>query len=185
VDPVAFRLRHLSDARARAVIEAVAKLAAEDAGTLPRGMGFARYKNLSAYVACIAEVACDRASGVVRVPRVWAAVDAGQVITPDGLRNQIEGGIIQAVSWTVKEEVRFDRAGIVTKDWDDYPILGFEEVPKLRTVLLNRPDDPPLGAGEASQGPAGAAVANALARALGQRLRDLPYTPERVKAALA
>ncbi|MFZ4410073.1 MAG: molybdopterin cofactor-binding domain-containing protein [Paracraurococcus sp.] len=185
IDPVEFRLRHLKDARARAVIEAAAKLAGEDKGELPRGIGFARYKNLSAYVCCVAEVAVDAATGAVRVPRVWSAVDAGQVITPDGLLNQIEGGIIQAVSWTVKEDVRFDRQGITTKDWGDYPILGFAEVPKLRTAVLNRPDLPPLGAGEASQGPACAAVANALARALGKRVRALPYTAERVKAAMA
>jgi CO/xanthine dehydrogenase Mo-binding subunit len=185
LDPVAFRLAHLKDARARAVIEAAARLAAEDKGDLPRGIGFARYKNLSAYVCCVAEVAVDGATGAVRVPRVWSAVDAGQVINPDGLLNQIEGGVIQAVSWTVKEELRFDRQGIVTKDWDDYPILGFDEVPKLRTAVLNHPDQPPLGAGEASQGPAGAAVANALARALGKRVRALPYTAERVKAAMA
>ena len=185
IDPAEFRLRHLKDARARAVIEAAVKLAAEDKGDLPRGIGFARYKNLSAYVCCVAEVAVDGATGSVRVPRVWSAVDAGQVITPDGLLNQIEGGIIQAVSWTVKEELRFDQRGIVTKDWNDYPILGFAEVPKLRTTVLNRPDLPPLGAGEASQGPAGAAVANALARSLGKRVRALPYTAERVKAAMA
>ena len=161
------------------------KLAAEDAGDLPRGMGFARYKNLSAYVCCIAEVALDRATGAVRVPRVWSAVDAGQVVTPDGLLNQVEGGIIQAVSWTVKEDLLFDVHGILAKDWSAYPILGFSEVPKLRTAVLNRPDQPPLGAGEASQGPAGAAVANALTRALGKRVRALPYTPARVRAAMA
>ena len=185
VEPAEFRLRHLKDARAQAVIEAAVKLAAEDKGDLPRGIGFARYKNLSAYVCCVAEVAVDGATGSVRVPRVWSAVDAGQVITPDGLLNQIEGGIIQAVSWTVKEELRFDQRGIVAKDWNDYPILGFAEVPKLRTTVLNQPDLPPLGAGEASQGPAGAAVANALARSLGKRVRALPYTAERVKAAMA
>lgn len=184
-DPVAFRLAHLKDPRARAVIEAAVKLAAEDGGELPRGLGFARYKTVSAYVCCIAEVALDRGSGAVRVPRVWAAVDAGQVITPDGLLNQIEGGIIQAVSWTVKEELRFDQQGILSKDWNGYPILTFPEVPKLRTTILNRPDQPPLGAGEASQGPAGAAVANALARAAGRPVRALPLTAERVKAALA
>ncbi|WP_431271881.1 molybdopterin cofactor-binding domain-containing protein [Dankookia sp. P2] len=144
---MAFRLAHLKDARARAVIEAAVKLAAEDRGDLPRGLGFARYKNLSAYVCCIAEVALDRATGAVRVPRVWSAVDAGQVVTPDGLLNQIEGGIIQAVSWTVKEDLPFDAKGILAKDWSQYPILGFAEVPKLRTAVLNRPDQPPLGAG--------------------------------------
>ncbi|MDO9709950.1 xanthine dehydrogenase family protein molybdopterin-binding subunit [Paracraurococcus lichenis] len=184
-DPVEFRLRHLKDPRARAVIEAAAKLAAEDAGELPRGFGFAKYKNVAAYVACVAEVSLDRATGAVRVPRVWAAVDAGQVITPDGLRNQIEGGIIQATSWTLKEDVLFDPQGILSKDWGDYPILTFPEVPKIRTVLLNRPEEPPLGAGEASQAPVCAAIANGLTRAIGRPIRALPYTAERVKAALA
>ncbi|MBK1657672.1 xanthine dehydrogenase family protein molybdopterin-binding subunit [Paracraurococcus ruber] len=183
-DPIAFRLRHLPDPRGRAVIEAAAKLAAEEPGDLPRGFGFAKYKNVAAYVACVAEVALDRATGAVRVPRVWAAVDAGQVITPDGLRNQIEGGIIQAVSWTVKEDVPFDPQGILAKDWNDYPILTFPEVPRIRTVLLNRPEAPPLGAGEASQAPVCAAIGNGLARALGRPLRALPYTADRVKAAM-
>ena len=185
VDPAQFRLNHLKDARARAVIEAVVKLAGEDASPLPRGLGFARYKNTSAYVACIAEVALDRASGTVRVPRIWSAVDSGQVISPDGLLNQIDGGILQAVSWTLKEEVRFDTVRILTRGWEDYPILTFSEAPKLRTTVLNRPDLPPLGAGEASQGPAVAAIANALTRAAGKPIRALPYTPERIKEALA
>jgi len=185
IDPVQFRLNHLKDPRGRAVIEAAAKLAAEDPGTLPRGFGFAKYKNVAAYVACVAEVALDRATGTVRVPRIWSAVDAGQVVSPDGLLNQIDGGIIQAVSWTVKEEVRFDRERILSHDWDSYPILTFPEVPKLRTTVINRPNDPPLGAGEASQAPAVAAIANALTRAAGKPIRALPYTPERVKEALA
>jgi CO/xanthine dehydrogenase Mo-binding subunit len=133
----------------------------------------------------VAEVALDRATGTVRVPRIWSAVDAGQVVSPDGLLNQIDGGIIQAVSWTVKEEVRFDRERILSHDWDSYPILTFPEVPKLRTTVINRPNDPPLGAGEASQAPAVAAIANALTRAAGKPIRALPYTPERVKEALA
>jgi nicotinate dehydrogenase subunit B len=188
-DPVAFRLAHLMDERAKAVIEAAAKLAdwqpaARGDGIHGRGFGFAKYKTLSCYVACVADIEVDRATGVIRVPRVFAAADAGQIINPDGLRNQIEGGIVQATSWTLKEAVAFTPEGITSRDWNSYPILTFPEVPKVQSVLLDRPDQPPLGSGEASQGPAGAAIANALKQATGLRLRAFPYTADRVKTAL-
>jgi nicotinate dehydrogenase subunit B len=118
------------------------------------------------------------------VPRTWAAIDAGLIINPDGLINQTEGGIIQSVSWTLKEEVRFDKNGILTRDWATYPILTMPEAPKVEIELINRPNERPLGAGEGSQGPAVAAVVNACANATGKRIRDLPLHPERVKAAL-
>jgi nicotinate dehydrogenase subunit B len=189
-DPIAFRLAHLKDPRARAVIEAVAKKAQwkdgeKGDGTRGRGIGFAKYKNLACYVAVVAEVEVDRTSGAVRVPRTWAAVDSGLIINPDGLINQMEGGIIQSVSWTLKEEVRFDRDGIKTHDWSSYPILTMPEVPQVEIELINRPNERPLGSGEGSQGPAVAAVVNAFANAIGKRIRDLPLHPERVKAALA
>jgi len=189
VDPVAFRLAHLSDPRARAVIEAVAKKAGwkegeKGDGAHGRGIGFAKYKNLACYVAVSAEVEVDRGSGMVRVPRAIAAVDAGLIINPDGLTSQIEGGIVQSVSWTLKEEVRFDRSGILTRDWASYPILTMPEAPRVEVELINRPSERPLGAGEGSQGPAVAAVANAFASATGKRIRDLPLNPARVKAAL-
>jgi len=189
VDPVAFRLAHLTDPRARAVIEAVAKKTGWKAGETGdgargRGIAFAKYKTLATYVAVVAEVEIDRASGLVRVPRATAAVDAGLIINPDGLTNQIEGGIVQSVSWTLKEEVRFDRRGILARDWGSYPILTMPEAPKVEVELINRPNERPLGAGEASQGPAAAAVANAFANATGKRIRDLPLNPARVKAAL-
>jgi nicotinate dehydrogenase subunit B len=188
-DPVAFRLAHLQDPRGRAVIETVARKAAwqeseKGTGTRGRGIGFAKYKNLACYVAVVAEVEVDRASGTVQVPRVWAAVDSGLIINPDGLANQIEGGIVQSVSWTLKEEVRFDKDGILARDWASYPILTMPEAPKVELELINRPGERPLGAGEASQGPAAAAVANAFANATGRRIRDLPLKPARVKAAL-
>jgi CO/xanthine dehydrogenase Mo-binding subunit len=188
-DPVAFRLAHLKDPRGRAVIETVARMAAwkdgkKGSGSRGRGIGFAKYKNLASYVACIAEVEVDRGSGSVSVPRVWAAVDSGLIINPDGLTNQMEGGIIQSVSWTLKEEVRFDRTGILSRDWASYPILTMPEVPKVEIELINRPDQRPLGAGEGSQGPAVAALANAFANATGKRIRDLPLHPARVKAVL-
>jgi nicotinate dehydrogenase subunit B len=188
-DPVAFRLAHLKDPRARAVIEAVAKKAAWKPGALGdghkgRGIGFAKYKNLATYVAVVADVEIDRGSGRIAVPRIYAAVDAGQIVNPNGLENQIEGGIVQSMSWTLKEEVKFVSNEISSRDWATYPILTMPEIPAVEIELIDRPEERSLGAGEASQGPAVAAIANAVAAATGKRLRDLPLTPARVKAAL-
>jgi nicotinate dehydrogenase subunit B len=189
-DPVAFRRAHLKDPRARAVIETVARKAGwkpgeRSGGGKGRGIGFAKYKNLATYVAVIADVEVDGASGKVSVPRAWAAADAGLIINPDGLANQIEGGIIQSTSWTLHEEVKFAPTGIKSRDWLTYPILTMPEVPKVEVELINRPQERSLGAGEASQGPAAAAIANAFAAATGKRIRELPLTPERVKLAMA
>jgi len=188
-DPVEFRLRHVKDSRARAVIEAAAQRAgwrpnARGDGARGRGFAFARYKNLACYCATAADVELDRKTGVVRVARVVAAVDAGQIVNPDGVINQIEGGIIQSTSWTLKESVRFDRTRVTTRSWADYPILRFGEVPEVEVVLLDQPSERFLGVGEGAQGPTAAAIANALANASGRRLRALPFTPERVKRAL-
>jgi nicotinate dehydrogenase subunit B len=189
-DPLEFRLRHLRDARARAVLEAAAQRAAwrpgaKSDGAVGRGIGFARYKNLACYCAVIADVSVERGSGRVRVTRAVAAVDAGEIVNPDGVTNQIEGGIIQSTSWTLKESVRFDRTRVLTRSWSDYPIVRFDEVPEVDVVLLDRPGERFLGVGEGAQGPAAAAIANALAHATGRRQRALPFTAERVKAALA
>jgi len=186
-DPVEFRLRHLKDARARAVIETVVQKSgwrerSQAGGARGRGIGFARYKNLGSYVAVVAEVDVE---AELRVTRAWAAVDVGLVINPDGVINQIEGGIIQAASMTLKEEVRFDRDGIVSRTWDDYPVMTFAEAPDVEVTLLDRPDLPPLGAGEGAAGPTAAAIANAVFAALGARVRELPLTRTRVIAALA
>jgi nicotinate dehydrogenase subunit B len=186
-DPVEFRLRHMKDPRARAVIEAVAQKAGwkkgeKGDGTRGRGIAFARYKNGAIYVAEIAEV---EIGNEVAVKRVWAAVDAGLVINPDGLTNQTEGGIIQTVSWALKEAVQYDRERILSSTWMDYPILTFEESPMVEVTIVNRPDQPPLGAGEGTQGPTAAAIANAIYNAMGIRLRDMPFTRDRVVAALA
>ena len=188
-DPVAFRLAHMKDPRARDVIEKVAAIASwkpGEAGSLSRGRGiaFSKYKNLACYVACIADVEVDRATGKVRVSHVWSATDSGLVINPDGLKQQIEGGIIQSASWTLYEGVKFDKTGITSRDWASYPIMTMPDVPKVTVELINRPDERPLGAGEGSQGPAAAAIANAVAHATGKRLRDLPLDAGRVKAAL-
>jgi CO/xanthine dehydrogenase Mo-binding subunit len=188
-DPVAFRLAHMKEPRARAVIEKVAQMAGwrpnqKGVGTRGRGIGFAKYKNLACYVAVVADVEVDRASGGVRVTNAWAAADAGLIINPDGLTNQIEGGIIQSTSWTRHEEVKFSSQGILSRDWADYPILTMPEAPKVTVALIDRPAERPLGAGEGSQGPTVAAIANAFANATGRRIRDLPLHPARVKAAL-
>jgi CO/xanthine dehydrogenase Mo-binding subunit len=127
----------------------------------------------------------DRRTGKIRVTRAVSAVDAGLIVNPDGIVNQIEGGIIQSSSWTLKEAVRFDSTQITTRSWAQYPILTFTEVPAVEVVLLNQPNERSLGVGEGSQGPTVAAIANAVANATGVRLRDLPFTPARVKSALA
>ena len=196
-EPVEFRLRHLRDERARAVIETAARNSGWQAGALGdggrvtgntfrgRGIGFAKYKNHACYCAVVAEVEVDSSSGIVRVTRAWAAVDAGLAINPDGIVNQIEGGLIQSASWTLKEALKVDRSGIQTKSWIDYPILRFSEVPAVEVEVIQRPAEDSLGVGEGAQGPTAAAIANAFAAATGRRLRDIPFTPERVRAALA
>jgi nicotinate dehydrogenase subunit B len=188
-DPAAFRLAHLSDQRARGVLEVVTRRAGWKAGekgdgVRGRGIAFAKYKNLATYVAVVAEVEIDRKTGWVHVPRAFAAADAGQIINPDGLANQIEGGMIQSTSWTLHEAVRFDRNGITSRDWSSYPILTMPETPEIFVTLVDHNQEKPLGAGEASQGPMAAAIANAFANATGHRLRDLPFSPERVQMAL-
>ena len=154
-------------------------------GTRGRGFAFSSYKNLACYVAVAADVEVDRRTGKVRVTKAVSAVDAGLIINPDGLIAQIEGGIIQSASWTLKEHVGFDRQRITTRSWADYPILTFPEVPAVEVHLINRPDERSLGAGEGSQGPAVAAIANAFFNATGVQLRDLPFTPKAVKVALS
>jgi CO/xanthine dehydrogenase Mo-binding subunit len=189
-DPIAFRLQHLKDERARAVIEAVASHAGwtpgkKGDGRRGRGIGFAKYKNLAVWCAVIADVEVDAAAGVVRVPKLWAVADAGMIVNPNGFANQIEGGCIQSTSWTLRESVPYDATRILAHSWADYPILRMTEVPLVDVRLIDRPDERPLGVGEGSQGPTVAAIANAFAHATGRRLRDLPFTPEHVKSALA
>ena len=186
-DPVEFRLRHLRDPRARAVIEAAAQQSgwqagAQGDGRRGRGMGFARYKNLGCYVAVVTEVDVET---VPRVTRAWAAVDVGLVVNSDGVINQIEGGVIQAASMTLKEQVSFDAERVTSRTWDDYPVMKFTEAPHVEVTLVGRSGQPPVGAGEGATGPTAAAIANAVAAALGVRVRDMPITRERVIAALS
>ena len=188
-DPVEFRLRHLTDPRARDVVTTAAERFgwarfSRNPGT-GRGFAFARYKNLGAYAALAVEVSVDHESGRLRLVRAIAAVDSGQAVNLDGIRNQIEGGILQSASWTLYESVTFDRTRITSRDWSSYPILRFSAVPDSMEVhVIDRPGQPFLGTGEAAQGPTAAAIGNALADACGIRVRELPMTAERVKAAI-
>jgi CO/xanthine dehydrogenase Mo-binding subunit len=187
VDPVAWRLSLLSDPRARQVIERVAAMCdwrpdAPAGSGRGRGIAFARYKNRAAYAAVVVQAEVDED---IRLSHVWCAADAGLVINPDGAINQLEGGIIQAASWTLKEQVRLGDTGIGSLDWDSYPVLRFSEVPEVTVELLNAVSDfPSLGVGEATAGPTAAAIGNAVAHVLGARLRDLPLTRDRMVAAL-
>ncbi|HEX9453854.1 MAG TPA: molybdopterin cofactor-binding domain-containing protein, partial [Candidatus Binatia bacterium] len=193
IDPAQFRLRYLSDPRAVAVLEAVVKNSAWPTRPTPsqaglksgRGLAYVRYDRTEAYVAAVVEVEVNPADGQVSVRRVFIAHDCGLIINPDGLRNQIEGNVIQATSRTLKEEVKFDRSIVTSVDWTLYPILRFPEIPEVSVELINRPDQPSVGAGEATTSAIPAAIANAIFDATRIRLRTIPFTPERLKSALA
>jgi nicotinate dehydrogenase subunit B len=186
VDPVEYRLSVLSDPRARGVIENIARRcnwsrrgpAGSGRGL---GLGWAQYKNHAAYAAVVVEVEVDQE---VRLRRIWCTADAGLVINPDGARNQLEGGIVQAASMTLKEQVRMEGDGVTSLDWSTYPILRFSEVPEIDTEIIHAPELPTLGMGECTFGPTAAAIGNAVAHALGTRIRDMPFTRERIEAAL-
>jgi CO/xanthine dehydrogenase Mo-binding subunit len=187
-DPVEFRLRHLTDPRARAVVEAAARQASWDTPLPPgtgRGIAFARYENREAYVATVAEARVDPDSGAVRVARIFVAHDCGQIINPDGVRNQIEGNVIQSASRALKEEVHFAATSVTSLDWATYPILTFSEMPAIEIILLDRSDQPSVGAGEPATITTAPAIANAIYAASGARVRQVPFTPARVRAALA
>jgi len=188
-DPVEFRIRHLEDARGlEAIRTAARRFGWNEYARAPgkgRGFAFARYKNLAAYCAIAMEVEVMRESGEIRVGRVAAAVDSGEAVNPDGIRNQVEGGIVQSLSWTMLEEVTWDAHRITSRDWARYPILRFAHVPAAIDVdVIDRPGQPFLGTGEAAQGPTAAAFANAVADATGRRIRQIPFDPPRVRAAL-
>ena len=179
-DPVRFRLAMTTDPRARDVMEKAQSMAAWGLKKAPgdgRGFAYSRYKNRAGYLALFVDINVDEE---VRLKRVWCAVDAGLVINPDGVRNQVEGGIVQAASWALKEQVLFSEGRVATRTWESYPILKFSEVPEIEIALMDRPNDPTLGVGEVAQGPMAAAIANAVADALGLRIRDLPLTRERI-----
>jgi nicotinate dehydrogenase subunit B len=193
-DPVEMRLRYAAEPRGRAVLQAAAELAGWSTRPSPkpdaarRGVATGRGVALGRYgrtrVAAVAEIVVDTTSGELSVTRVSVAHDCGLMVNPDGVRNQVEGNVIQAVSRTLKEEVRFDRAAVTSVDWVTYPILTFPEVPEVQINLINRPDVPSSGAGEAATTPIPAAIGNAIFDATGIRLRRVPFTSERVLAAL-
>lgn len=188
VDPLEYRLRFLKDDRARAVLTKAADLFGwsnyKRKPNQGRGIAFARYKNYAALTAVAIEVRVTPRSGRVQVLRASVADDSGQAVNPNGIANQMEGAVIQSLSWTLKEEVRFSDSAILSADWASYPIITFQEVPSIDVAVINQPGMPFLGTGEAGQGPTAAAVTNAIFDAAGVRLRTLPLTPDRVKAAM-
>ena len=181
-DPLEFRLNHLEDERAIGVIQKVQALTSAQNNEDGKGIGYAfmRYKNTDAYIAVAAKVTVDKNNGNVGLIKMWAAVDVGEVINMDGLTNQIEGGMIQAASWTLKEEVTFNTTEITSTDWIKYPILKFSEVPEVEVAIINRPSEDAKGAGEVPVPPTAAAIANAIYNASGFRINDLPITPEKI-----
>jgi CO/xanthine dehydrogenase Mo-binding subunit len=197
VDPIAFRLKYLDPADARGIetLNRVAALARWDPRASPkndrrddilvgRGVAYCKYELVRTYVAAVAEVEVNAATGAIRVKKFFVAHDCGQIINPDGLKNQIDGNIIQTVSRTLKEEVKFDRSMVTSLDWKSYPILTFPEVPEIVYDLIDRPNEPPWGAGEPAAAVVPSAISNAIFDATGVRLRSIPYTPDKVKAAL-
>jgi CO/xanthine dehydrogenase Mo-binding subunit len=184
-DPLDYRLAHLQDERARAVLQEAARMAgwgtkAPRTEGVGRGLGFARYKNTGAFCAVVAEVEVQERA---RVRKLWIAADLGLVVHPDGARNQIEGGAVQAASWTLCEASDLGPEGVRSEDWSSYPILRFSDVPQVEVALIDRPDSPSLGAGECSAGPTAAAISNAIHDALGIRLRTMPFTPDNLLRA--
>jgi CO/xanthine dehydrogenase Mo-binding subunit len=179
VDPIAFRKRHLTDPRALAVIDAVAPQYKPG-----RGVAFVHYENTEALVAAVVDLTVDKGTGEVRVNHVWIGHDCGVIVNPDGLRNQIEGNVIQATSRALREAVHFDGASVASVDWASYPILRFEEIPEVTITLIDRPNEKLVGAGEAATTVMAPAIANAIFAQTGKRLRRVPFTPDAVLAAL-
>ena len=185
-DAVAFRLQRLSDPRARAVIKKAVEQApwwddhSQDEEGVGRGFAYARYKNTGAWCAVAVRILAGTS---IRVTDISVAADVGLAINPDGVRSQLEGGAVQSCSWTLKEQLMFSTEAITTRSWEDYPILKFSEVPKVNVSLIDQPDQPPVGAGEATLGPTAAAIGNAVFNALGVRVRKLPLTMENILAS--
>jgi nicotinate dehydrogenase subunit B len=195
-DPVEFRLKYLdpSDTRGIECFTRVATLAKWDKRPSPkasqsgdlvtgRGVSYCKYELVRTYVAVVAEVEVKRSTGEIRCTRFYISHDCGQIINPDGLKNQLEGNIIQTVSRTLKEELKFDRSMVTSLDWASYPILTFEEVPEIVMDLIDRPASPPWGAGEPAAAVVPSAISNAVFDAIGVRLRSVPFTPAKVKTA--
>lgn len=182
-DPIDFRLDHLDDERAKAVLLKIRDMTREVQTGSGQGLGYAfcRYKNSTAYAAVAAHVFVDTEKGQLKLKKLFAAADVGEIINMDGIKNQMEGGMIQAASWTLKEQVTFDEDGVTGTDWATYPILRFDEVPEVEVEMINRPEERAEGGGEVSMPPTGGAISNALYRACGLRAYDLPITAEKLK----
>jgi CO/xanthine dehydrogenase Mo-binding subunit len=197
-DPIEFRLKYLDPADKRGIevltrLKALAKWETRPSpqpgsgsGNIAKGRGvsYVKYELVRTYVGIVADVEVDRASGAIRVTRVYMTHDCGQIINPDGLRNQVEGNIVQTLSRTLIEELKFDRSAVTSLDWASYPIITFPDVPEVVIELISQPNTPPWGAGEPSAAVVPSAVSNAVFDATGVRLRSIPYTPDKVKAAL-
>jgi nicotinate dehydrogenase subunit B len=194
VDPLEFRLRNLNDPRGAELLQRLAKLSgwkprgapARKSGDVMKGRGLAyvKYELVRTYVGAVADVEVERATGKVRVTRFYVAHDCGQIINPDGVRNQIEGNVVQTTSRTLLEDLQFDRSRVTSLDWETYPILKFPDVPEIAIDLIDRPTEKPWGAGEPTSAVVPAAIANAIFDATGARLRSVPFVPAKVLAAL-
>ena len=195
-DPLEFRLKYLGDdARGREVLERLAKLARWEKKTgerlqagndisSGRGVSYVKYELNRTYIGCVTDVEVNRTTGEIRVKRFYVTHDCGQIINPDGLRNQIDGNVIQTISRTLKEELTFDRSMVTSLDWETYPILNFQEVPEIIIELIDRPTEKPWGAGEPAAAVVPSAISNAVYDAVGVRLRSVPFTPKKVQEAM-
>ena len=186
MDPLSFRLLNIKDQRAKAVIERVADISnfknrGEAGSSIGLGLAYSQYKNHAGHCAVVIQV---EVTHKVNVQKIWVCVDAGNIIHKDGLLNQIEGGVIQSLSWTLKESVKWDESVITTSDWETYPILGFDEIPEIQIELIENSQNPSLGAGEVAAGPTAAALSNALSHALGVKFRHMPFTTDNVMKTL-
>jgi nicotinate dehydrogenase subunit B len=195
MDALEFRRKYLDDKRGLELLERLAALAKWETRPSPqksasgniakgRGVSYVKYELVRTYIGAVAEVEVDRGTGVIRVPKFTVVHDCGQIINPDGLKNQIEGNVIQTVSRTLMEEVRFDRSQVTSLDWESYPILKFPQMPEIVIELIDRPTEKPWGAGEPSAAVIPSAISNAVFDAINVRLRSVPYTPAKVKAAM-
>jgi CO/xanthine dehydrogenase Mo-binding subunit len=195
MDALEFRMKYLDDKRGLELLNRLAALAKWEKRPAPqksasgnvvkgRGISYVKYELVRTYIGAVAEVEVDRATGVIRVAKFTVAHDCGQIINPDGLKNQIEGCVIQTVSRTLVEEVKFDRSQVTSLDWASYPILRFPQVPEIVIELIDRPTEKPWGAGEPAAAVIPSAISNAVFDATGVRLRSIPYTPAKVKAAM-
>jgi nicotinate dehydrogenase subunit B len=193
VDPIEFRLRYLEDPRAKAALAAVAQRAkwesrpspkSNTSGNILAGRGIALALRGGTIVATVAEVEVDRRSGVVRVKRLVCAHDCGLIVNPEALRGTIQANLIQSMGRALKEEVTFDHANVTSVDWNSYPVARWQDIPELEVILINHIENAPTGAGEPSSRPTAAAINNAIFDATGVRIRRIPFTPARIKAAL-